>query len=538
MDRTPVFTFSLPKQHSNTEQVAIESNGSVVIVGANGAGKTKLGTWIESLSAQATKVHRISAQKSLSMPDVSRPHGLEQAQNALFFGHELIDVRQKMIHRWQSKPDTLLLNDFDALLVYLFTDDYEQTSKYKRESSESESKIAPPVTKLDNVNRIWESTLPHLKLKIRSSMVEASAAAGGTAPYKASDMSDGERVIFYLVGQAQSVPEGGILVVDEPELHLHKSIQSSLWDNIEAARPDVLFVYLTHDLEFAASRVGAKKICLRSFAPKTGFDWFEIPPETDMPEEMFLKIIGSRKPILFIEGEKSSLDYFIFRHLYSKFTIVPRGSCDQVIQSTISFNAAKALHSIEAFGLIDRDERRPEELNYLETKQKVFSLGVLEVENLFLTEDFLKAIAAELKFNEKDTLPILQKAKDLVLSELGREEEQVVSKLAAMQIESQIKKFNAKAQGESGLNTALSTLLGSIDVAKIYAEQLARIDDIIKSKDYDAAIKVFAHKGLLGQIAPHFGFKYDSLVNFIKRLIRSGDVKVLAALKKFVPEVI
>lgn len=46
----------------------IENNGSVVIIGANGAGKTRLGSWIEFSSTHRLKVHRISAQKSLSMP--------------------------------------------------------------------------------------------------------------------------------------------------------------------------------------------------------------------------------------------------------------------------------------------------------------------------------------------------------------------------------------------------------------------------------------------------------------------------------------
>lgn len=43
--------------------------------------------------------------------------------------------------------------------------------------------------------------------------------------YNSSEMSDGERVIFYLIGQCLAVPENGIIVIDEPELHLHKSVQ-------------------------------------------------------------------------------------------------------------------------------------------------------------------------------------------------------------------------------------------------------------------------------------------------------------------------
>lgn len=78
-------------------------------------------------------------------------------------------------------------------------------------------------------------------------------------------MSDGERVTFYLIGRCVSVPENSIIIIDEPELHLHKAIQYALWDRIERVRNDCLFVYLTHDVEFAASRTGFKKIWLTDY---------------------------------------------------------------------------------------------------------------------------------------------------------------------------------------------------------------------------------------------------------------------------------
>ena len=70
---------------------------------------------------------------------------------------------------------------------------------------------------------------------------------------------------------------GGWIFVDEPELHLHKSIQASLWTAIEAVRSDCLFVYLTHDTEFAAAFPQAKKIWLKNFDGKV-WEWEEAQP--------------------------------------------------------------------------------------------------------------------------------------------------------------------------------------------------------------------------------------------------------------------
>ena len=144
-------------------------------------------------------------------------------------------------------------------MVYLFSEELERNAQYKRAQKESEVRLEPPETKLDIIKRIFEQALPQRELIIGGGKVETKAKAAGGAIYNAAEMSDGERVIFYLAGQALAAPHDGILIIDEPELHLHKSIQAKLWDEIAAERSDCLFVYLTHDLEFASTRIGAKK---------------------------------------------------------------------------------------------------------------------------------------------------------------------------------------------------------------------------------------------------------------------------------------
>ncbi|MEP0944835.1 MAG: AAA family ATPase [Rhizobiaceae bacterium] len=54
--------------------------------------------------------------------------------------------------------------------------------------------------------------------------------------YSAADMSDGERVVFYLIAQALLEKPDSLLIFDEPELHINRSILAKLWDEIEGAR--------------------------------------------------------------------------------------------------------------------------------------------------------------------------------------------------------------------------------------------------------------------------------------------------------------
>ncbi|WP_206361622.1 hypothetical protein, partial [Vibrio sp. F13] len=70
----------------------------------------------------------------------------------------------KHSNRWQRKPANTMLNDFQKLMVYLFSDHTEESAKYLAESRLSNERVAPPTTKLDRVKEVWEKILPHREL--------------------------------------------------------------------------------------------------------------------------------------------------------------------------------------------------------------------------------------------------------------------------------------------------------------------------------------------------------------------------------------
>lgn len=88
-------------------------------------------------------------------------------------------------------------------------------------------------------------------MKIPNSM-QPLKKNGEPVKYSANQMSDGERAVLYLAAQVLCVPENKMLIMDEPEIHLHRSIMNRLWMALERYRPDCLFIYITHDTQFAA----------------------------------------------------------------------------------------------------------------------------------------------------------------------------------------------------------------------------------------------------------------------------------------------
>ena len=167
-------------------------------------------------------------------------------------------------------------------------------------------------------------------------------------------MSDGERVMLYLIGQCLCIPENSIIIIDEPEIHLHKSLVDKLWNQIESHIQNKLLIYITHDLDFAASRTDALKIWIQEYNGNNQWIWHETPVDEDLPEGLMLEIIGNRKDVIFCEGESGKLDSTVYQLVYPNHHIIPRGGGDKVIEATKAFRANASLHHLTAHGIVDK----------------------------------------------------------------------------------------------------------------------------------------------------------------------------------------
>jgi len=107
------------------------------------------------------------------------------------------------------------------------------------------------------------------------------------------------------------------IIIDEPEIHLHRSIMNKIWSELEKGRQDCFFIYITHDTQFAANHKQAKKIWVKSYDGNT-WDWAEVE-ESNLPEQLLLDILGNRKKVLFVEGDANSYDTKLYREIYKNY---------------------------------------------------------------------------------------------------------------------------------------------------------------------------------------------------------------------------
>jgi hypothetical protein len=463
----------------------------LVIVGANGSGKTRFGSNIEE--RYNTKTHRISAQKSLSMPIYVSTKSREIAYSEFRFGGWNSgdpSWNQKYgwkSQRWNSNLNTSLLNDFDNLMVLLHTEEYEQSLLYK------ETGGAKPNTKLDKIQTIFEAVLPHRNILKKAGVIETYPTGNPTLAYNASEMSDGERVIFYLAGEVICSPQNAIIIIDEPEMHIHSSLIKIFFDLLEAERQDCCFIYLTHNIDFAFTRQNAKKIWAKSFENNI---WdYEILDETiPIPEQLYLDVLGCRKPIIFLEGDNSSIDYELYGQVYDDKTLKPVGSCDKVVQVVKAFRDQIGFHHIESMGIIDRDRRQQADIIGL-NRNGIWVLDVAEAENLLLIEPIVKAVANHMGKNAEEVFD--QVRQNIINFFSNQIDNQILLHYKEILRREYLALSNFSSNNIANALIEIDAKFSGIDKQAIYNNIDINFKDILSRQDYDGILRVFNLKNSL-----------------------------------------
>ncbi|HMJ44879.1 MAG TPA: AAA family ATPase, partial [Pseudolabrys sp.] len=481
--------FEIPTAHSPFI-FELSEGQSAVLIGANGAGKTRLGVYLETqFSNQSNEVHRIGAHRSLTMNTKMEVVDFQRAENFFRTGTAEGLLGYRIGNRWQNQPATALLTDFDHLVRALYSEEHKISSAHLRQHRRDLS-TQPPETKLDKVKRVWDAVLPHRELVLLAADLKVRSTSASGAEYDAGQMSDGERVIFYLIAQCMMVRPGCAVIVDEPELHIHKAILSKVWDAIESERSDCSFLYLTHDLEFATSRRGAKKIVVVSFdIASSTWDVASLPESMELPEDIVAKIVGSRLPILFVEGNDSSLDLAVYRRVYTEHTVLAIGSCDEVIHAVATFNRHPALHRVGCAGLIDADGRDTALADALASRQ-IQMLPVSEIENLFALPATFTQLAKLAQFNAGETDQLLAQLKTAVINRATQRLDSWAVAAAKRRIDRSLKRIGLDAKNKANLATEFASAISQINPSTICEDQRAALQSALQSGDLSNILRL------------------------------------------------
>lgn len=531
------YTYWLPDESGNKVDYTTESN-SVIIVGANGAGKSKLGAWIEQRDFEG--VYRTGAQRSLNFSEAIIFKPYSDAIDMVHYGNVVKKIGDN--HQggrkwnWGTAFTTTLIDNFNDVLSALLTLNANETSCYFDECKKAQelqlAKPDIPERVIDKLFSIWNEVLPQRKLALEDSKFFASFIKNGNeVKYSATEMSDGERSVLYLAAQVLCVPKNKVLVIDEPELHLHPSIMNRLWKALEKYREDCLFIYITHDLQFASMHNHADKIWIREY---DGQNWkLQKIEDKDLPEDLLLEIMGSRKNIIFVEGERNSYDTQLYSELYPDYHIVPCGSCTQVIARTKAFRNNMDLHDCEVYGIIDRDYRSEYEINALK-QNGVYSISVAEVENLFLVEELIRVIATHMGKNPDD---VFSKIRDFVIfKKFYNCIQQQIRYNVISEIKYQLSCIEISKSDDASAKSSFDSAYHQIDYDNIKNSLEVKYRSVQRTNDYGGIIRVFNEKNISKSIGSFFGINNRDYCQIVIDLLRGiKHDEIVSALSPYLP---
>lgn len=397
----------------------------------------------------------------------------------------------------------------------------------RRFREDSQNFGEPEDTPLTHVEQLWGEVFPGRELHWRDwKPLIRNRSAGAEVEYSGTQMSDGEKAVLYLAGRVFSA-EAGIVVVDEPETHLHSLLAVRLWNALEAARPDVRFVYVTHDLTFAMSRRDATYLLSGPLSGLRKLDLSSSLP-TDVAEALLgsasLSFYASR--VIFCEGEATSLDVALYSAWFNGADTVvrPVGSCQRVIRCVDAATTSGIAAALTAVGLVDSDYH-PEAFGE-SLPAGVRMLATHEVESLMSLPAIVEAVCSHMGATyDPDAY-----SRELRATVSEVQERQVIVERWKQRLEPHLEGLvSGVSKRQASVTDLVAELPAIFDHTQwqfspeaFLVEEQTRVQSAVATGSTDQLLRIMPGKQMLPIAARYCGLSVDAYINLVIGAL-SGD---------------
>lgn len=326
--------------------------------------------------------------------------------------------------------------------------------------------------------------------------------------YSIAELSDGERNALLIAAAVLTAAPDTLIIVDEPERHLHRAIISPLLTHLFAHRQDCAFVISTHDVHLPVDHPQSKLLLVRSCSYRDkvvkGWEIDVVQSGGSLPEELRCDILGSRRKLLFVEGTEESLDKPLYSILFPSASVVPKANCREVMQATRGMRDAHELHWAMACGLIDEDGREKEEVSALEL-EGIYAVRCYSVESLYYHPIMLTVVARRMsEINGSEPDQCVNDATDAALNAIQGHRDRLCSRLAARKAYEQLLS-EAPSPADMEAGGILDVTVSRDDFMRAETE---KFDAAMRIRDYEALLQRYPLRETpaLNQVASKLGF--------------------------------
>ena len=454
-------------------------DSTTVIIGANGAGKSSLINELRKNSID--EMYVLPAQKLLYfVSNIHNRNNIEQENYILDL--KKTNIKYDTINLYPSNIEENFSNTFTNLIT-LLVKDVMVVATYKFRGQNDSS-----LSLWQKLEKIWNKIKPEISFEIDPIKIIVNVEKN-YSKYSINGLSDGERCILFYIGSVLLAPENSYIVVDEPETFLNAAVYNELWDLLISERPDCQFIFASHNMDFVQSRTNATYIWCKNFEAPYDLDYQILEESQEIPLPLLTEVSGAKKPILFCEGTKNSLDYQIYSKLFSEFCFVkPVQGHKQVIQYTKAYNKLEETYGNKAYGIIDydwMDEARIESYK----KKNIFVLPFNEIEMLLVDEEMVNSVLSD---DEEDKKQKINKLRDTVIGLCTTNKDKIIRIALKKKLDEFMEGnlIETREPTEDEARTFLENLSEKFDITVTLENITKMVEDSIASLDFSKILKI------------------------------------------------
>ena len=481
---TNQFNLEVPTSDAQILRFDLRAGDMMYLLGANGTGKSSLvsrfanqhqnqarrisahrQTWFESNTLDMTPRNRQDLENNVrsrdAQPDARwREWNAGGRANMAIF--DLIDA-----DTMQERKIAALVRGGDGPAAF------------------KEAETPSPMQVINELMRL--SNLP-IEVSLEEGQKVVARKKGG-APYSVAELSDGERNAFLIAIEVLTARPGTLILIDEPERHLHRSIISPLLKLLFDRRKDCAFIVSTHELMLPLDTPTASTLLVRGceYEGQQVRAWTVdlIPPGVAIDDDLKRDLLGGRRKMIFVEGAAQSLDVPLYSLLFPDISVTPKEGCRDVEHAVRGLRAVTDVHWVAAWGIVDNDQRSPEDVQRLKDAG-VWALTHYSVEALYYHPKIISRIAkrqAALTGDKADDL--VKAAMTNAVAAAKSQREHLVTSVV---LRAARERVMAALPKRADVSAGASSLKVEVDITAVRAAEEMRFDNLITSADWDGLI--------------------------------------------------
>lgn len=427
------YDFNIPIGDQSLLNVPLKEGNVVFVLGANGVGKSALMHRV--YSAYTNKSKKILAHRQIWFAQgMSSITAFDKTQRESWIKSNDQGIESRYTDNQASERSKITIFDLvdseniRARKITSFLDKDDITG------ATEQSKLQSPIQDINEILRL-SNTLIQIRLAENGELL---VSKNNCNLYSISELSDGERNALLICADVLTAEPNQLIIIDEPERHLHRSIISPLLSTLFNKRKDCAFIVATHDIQLPIDHSDSSVVLIRNCTwINNNIEYWEadlISDVENVPDDVKQSILGSKRSILFVEGLPNSLDKQFYQLIYPELSVISKGSCTDVIEAVNGGNGIHDLVWVKFYGLIDADDRTEDQIQRL-LGANIATTQAYSVESLYYHIDIIREVAE--KYSEitgQNANDLYENATSNIVNEFERHKTRMCARLCEKRI--------------------------------------------------------------------------------------------------------